>query len=44
MVKFFVLQIRMGKITPERVPGKYRAAVLAALNNNTNDTNDETEE
>ena len=31
MVKFFVLQVRMGRITPEQVPEKYRAAVLAAL-------------
>lgn len=31
MVKFLVLQIRLGKITLEQVPEKYRAAVLAAL-------------
>ena len=31
MVKFFVLQIKMGKITLEQVPEKYRAAVAAAL-------------
>ena len=31
MVKFFVLQIRMGKITIEQVPEKYREAVKAAL-------------
>ena len=31
MVKFFVLQIRMGKIIVEQVPEKYREAVKAAL-------------
>lgn len=31
MVKFFVLQVRMGKITIEQVPEKYREAVKAAL-------------
>lgn len=31
MVKFFVLQIRMGKITLEDVPEKYRAAVAEML-------------
>lgn len=31
MVKFLVLQIRLGKITLEQVPEKYRDAVLAAL-------------
>lgn len=31
MVKFFVLQVRMGKITIDEVPEKYREAVKAAL-------------
>lgn len=31
MIKFFVLQIRMGKITIDQVPEKYREAVKAAL-------------
>lgn len=32
MVKFFVLQIRMGKITLEDVPEKWRSAVSDELN------------
>lgn len=31
MVKFFVLQIRMGKITIDEVPEKYREAVRKEL-------------
>ena len=31
MVKFLVLQIRMGRITLEDVPEKYREAVETAL-------------
>ena len=31
MVKFFVIQIRMGRIALEQVPEKYREAVEAAL-------------
>ena len=31
MIKFFVLQIRIGKITIDQVPEKYREAVKAAL-------------
>ena len=31
MVKFFVVQIRLGRITIEQVPDKYREAVEAAL-------------
>ena len=31
MVKFFALQIKMGKITLEQVPEKYRAAVAAEI-------------
>ena len=32
MIKFLVLQIKMGKITLEQVPEKYRAEVEALLN------------
>lgn len=32
MIKFFVIQIRMGRITLEQVPEKYRARVEEALN------------
>lgn len=32
MIKFFVIQIRLGKITLEQVPEKYRARVEEALN------------
>lgn len=32
MIKFFVIQIRMGKIILEQVPEKYRARVEEALN------------
>lgn len=31
MVKFLVMQIKMGKITIEKVPEKYREAVMAEL-------------
>lgn len=31
MVKFLVLQIRLGRITIEQVPEKHREAVQAAL-------------
>ena len=31
MVKFLVMQIKMGKITIDQVPDKYRDAVLAEL-------------
>ena len=31
MVKFFVLQVRMGRITIDEVPEKYRAAVKKEL-------------
>ena len=31
MIKFYVVQIRMGKMTIEQVPKKYRAAVQKAL-------------
>lgn len=31
MVKFLVMQIKMGKITLDQVPDKYRDAVLAEL-------------
>lgn len=31
MVKFFVVQIRLGRITLEQVPEKYREAVNEAL-------------
>lgn len=31
MVKFFVLQVRMGKITIDEVPEKYRDAVKKEL-------------
>lgn len=31
MVKFFVIQIRIGRITIDQVPEKYREAVKAAL-------------
>nr|DAP02575.1 MAG TPA: hypothetical protein [Caudoviricetes sp.] len=30
MVKFFVVQIKMGNLSVEQVPEKYRAAVEAA--------------
>lgn len=32
MIKFFVIQIRLGKITLEQVPETYRARVEEALN------------
>lgn len=32
MIKFFVIQIKLGKITLEQVPEKYRQAVAEALN------------
>ena len=32
MIKFFVLQIKLGKITLEQVPEKYRDAVRNELN------------
>ena len=32
MIKFFIIQIRLGKITLEQVPEKYRARVEEALN------------
>ena len=32
MIKFFVIQIRLGKITLEQVPEKWRARVEEALN------------
>ena len=32
MIKFLVMQIRLGKITIEQVPEKYRADVEKALN------------
>lgn len=31
MIKFFAIQVRLGKITLEQVPEKYREAVAAAL-------------
>lgn len=31
MVKFFVVQIRLGRITIDQVPEQYREAVEAAL-------------
>ncbi len=31
MIKFFVVQIRLGRITLEQVPEKYREAVNEAL-------------
>ena len=31
MVKFFVIQIRLGRINIEQVPEQYREAVAAAL-------------
>ena len=31
MVNFFVIQIRLGRITIEQVPEKYREAVRVAL-------------
>lgn len=32
MINFFVIQIRLGKITLEQVPEKYRARVEETLN------------
>ena len=32
MIKFFVIQIRLGKITLEQVPEKWRARVEKVLN------------
>ena len=32
MIKFFVIQIRLGRITLEQVPEKYRERVEEALN------------
>lgn len=32
MIKFFIIQIRLGKITLEQVPEKWRARVEEALN------------
>ena len=34
MIKFLTIQIRLGNITLEQVPQKYRADVIKALNNN----------
>ena len=31
MVKFLVMQVKMGKITIDKVPEKYREAVMAEL-------------
>ena len=31
MIKFFVIQIRLNRITVEQVPEQYREAVLKAL-------------
>ena len=31
MIKFFVVQIRLGRITIDQVPEQYREAVKAAL-------------
>lgn len=31
MIKFFVIQIRLGRITIEQVPEQYREAVTKAL-------------
>jgi hypothetical protein len=31
MIDFLVIQVRLGKITVEQVPSRYRDAVLAAL-------------
>lgn len=33
MIQFFVLQIKLGKITLEQVPEKWRDAVSIELNN-----------
>ena len=33
MVKFYALQVRMGKITIDDIPEKYRVAVKAYLRN-----------
>lgn len=32
MIKFFIIQIKLGKITLKQVPEKYRARVEEALN------------
>lgn len=32
MIRFFAIQIRLGRITLEQVPEKWRARVEAALN------------
>lgn len=32
MIKFFVIQIRLGRITLEQVPAKWRAKVEETLN------------
>lgn len=32
MIKFFVIQIKLGKITLEQVPEKWRAKVEAEIN------------
>ena len=32
MIKFFIIQIRLGRITLEQVPEKWRARVEEALN------------
>lgn len=31
MVKFFVIQIRLGRITIEQVPERYREAVISVI-------------
>ena len=31
MIDFLIIQVRLGKITTEQVPSRYRDAVLAAL-------------
>ncbi len=33
MVKFYALQVKMGKMTLEQVPVRYRADVIACLEN-----------
>ena len=39
MIEFLALQVRMGKITLEQVPERYRAAVSALLEGGSNADN-----
>lgn len=38
MIEFFVIQIKLGRITIDQVPDKYKEAVEQALNTSETDT------